>query len=200
MEQTNKIEDIIDSLPPKFTSRLRLLTGMGPFTDGLNEIFSSVGILAAEFLYHPSAIVIGAMLGAYWLGVGFGAFILGWIGDIVGRRTIFILDALLIGIFALWSAFTYTELTYFISRLLLGLVIGGDYSVALPLLSEYSPVKKEHKKMSRGSSLSFVSLLFMIGIVIGSTIGVVLEVTIGLVLAMRIAFIIGAIPGFVLPR
>ena len=198
MVQTNKIEEIIDSLPPKFYSRLRLLTGMGPFTDGLEELFASVGILAAEFLYHPSTVVIAAMLGAYMMGVGFGAFIMGWIGDVVGRRTIFILDALLIGIFSLWSAFTYTELTYFMSRLLLGLAIGGDYSVALPLLSEYSPVKKEHKKMSRGSSLSFVSLLFMIGTVVGSTIGVVLELTIGLVLAMRVAFIIGAIPGFVL--
>lgn len=192
MSESLNIDDMVSALPSRFFGRLRLLSGLGPFADGLNEIGSSLGILAAEFLYHPQTILISAMLGAYWLGVGFGGFIIGWAADVFGRRTVFVLDALFMGILALWSAFTFTEATYFISRLLLGFIIGGDYAVALPLLSEYSPKEK------RGRSLSLVSLLFMIGIAGGSALSTSLEVTIGLVLASRVFFIISSIPAFIL--
>lgn len=192
MNESMTIDDMVSALPRRFYGRLRLLSGLGPFADGLNEIGSSVGILAAEFLYHPSTLLIGAMLGAYWLGVGFGGFIIGWVSDVFGRRTVFVMDALFMGILALWSAFTFTETTYFIARWLLGFIIGGDYSVALPLVSEYSP------KKDRGRSLSFISLLFMIGITAGSALSVSLEVTIGLVLASRVFFIISSIPAFIL--
>lgn len=198
MEVSNdiKLEDIDflneKDISNKFTRKLSLLVALGPFTDGFNEIGASVAILAVAILYHPTPIIESSLLGAYWLGVGAGAFIGGWFGDIYGRKLLFVLDGLLMGIFALWSAFTYTELTFFIARLCLGFVIGIDYAVALPLMSEYSPTKK------RGKFLSFVSIIFMVGTVVGSIVSVILELTIGDILAMRVIFIIGSIPAFVL--
>ncbi|KQB34679.1 hypothetical protein AOG54_04085 [Acidiplasma aeolicum] len=181
-----------DRVTDKFQKKLSVLAAVGPFTDGFNEFGASTALLAIAVLFHLSAIMSSLILASYWIGVGAGGMIGGIFSDKIGRKTLFVYDTIGMGVFALISAISFSGTFFFFSRLLLGFFIGIDYVAALPLISEYSPIK------DRGKQLSFQKFFFTLGALLAIGEGLALTVLVGVYLAWRYIFITAAIPVFIL--
>lgn len=175
-----------------FHRRLTVLAALGPFTDAFNEFGAGVSLLAVSVLYHLSAVMTSIVVAGYWVGVGAGGILGGVISDRIGRKTLFIYDALGMAVFALLSAASFNAISYFIFRFLLGIFIGMDYAAAVPLVSEYAPVA------ARGRLLSLEKVFFMIGTIATVGISTGLTAAVGVLTAWRIDFIIAAIPAIIL--
>ena len=92
------------------------------------------------------------------IGAIFGAALSGRITDILGRKKVIIVAAIIFGIGALWTGWAATSTSLFAGRLFLGLAIGVS-SYAVPMyIAEISPTKQ------RGALVSSFQLLITIGI------------------------------------
>src|SRR5258708_38520783 len=91
----------------------------------------------------------GAMLMASGIGARPGAFIWGWLGDRIGRRTVFIWSAVTISLATGVMVFTpgpdalvpgWLFLMFF--RVFVGVGNAGIYAIDLPLVQEFIPAFK----------------------------------------------------------
>src|SRR5947209_17438239 len=118
----------LDEAPvSRFHLKAAVTAGMGFFTDSydLNVIGTVTLLVKPEF--HLSAGQVGALTSSTLLAVAAGAFLFGRLGDLLGRRRVYGLEAVLMVVGALASAFAPNFISLLISRIVLGLGIGGDY-------------------------------------------------------------------------
>ncbi len=73
------------------------------------------------------------------LGLFLGSLVLGWISDHIGRQKIFTFSFLLITLASFLQFFATTPEHLIGLRILIGIGLGGDYSVGHTLLAEFSP-------------------------------------------------------------
>jgi AAHS family 4-hydroxybenzoate transporter-like MFS transporter len=118
--------------------------------------------LRAEWQLTPQQ--LGPLLSAGLVGLAFGSFLAGPLGDRIGRKTILVLSVLFFGIWSLASAYTDSLFTLTLLRFLTGLGLGGAMPNAITLTSEYSP---------RRSRSTIVTIMFC-GFTLGSGLGGVL--------------------------
>ncbi|MFC9553542.1 MFS transporter [Rhodococcus sp. NPDC056960] len=107
---------------------------MGPVT---NTVSDDLGL---------SSLAIGLVAAAPLFGIFVGAPLAGWATDKFGRKPMFLAD---IGLFVVASGlqvfvgstdlFLTAAAQLFIVRFLMGIAIGGEYSIGWPLMSEFSP-------------------------------------------------------------
>jgi putative MFS transporter len=176
----------------KFQRRLAVTAALGPFTDAFNEFGASISLIAVGILFDLPTVLVIAATAAYWVGVAGGAILGGIASDAIGRKQIFLYDTIGMAVFAVLSAVSTGYITYFITRLALGIFIGMDYAAAIPLLSEYSPANK------RGGLLSTEKLFFMFGTIATVLIGMAFTYYVGVLLAWRYDFLIAAVPAIIL--
>ena len=94
------------------------------------------------------------------IGAIIGAAFSGRITDILGRKKVIIVAAVIFGIGALWTGWAGNSTSLFVARLFLGLAIGVS-SYAVPMyIAEISPTKQ------RGALVSSFQLLITIGILV----------------------------------
>ena len=130
----------------------------GAMTDdlGLSDLW--VGLIAAGPLF---GIFIGSPLG-------------GWATDKFGRKPMFLVD---MGLFVLASGlqffagaaqfFVGSALQLFVIRFLMGVAIGGEYSIGWPLMSEFAPARLRGRLL--GVTLIAWYSGFMIAYLVGHT-------------------------------
>ena len=191
---TLKFKVLDESRVLRFHWLLDTLASLGPFVDALNEFGGAVALSVLAIIFHLTPIETAITLGGYWIGVGIGAMVIGALSDMYGRRFIFVWDMLFVGIVAIASALVFNAIQFFITRFLLGLVIGADYTAAVPLMSEYAPVH------SRGRLLGYQKIWFITGHIVALGLGTALAFIpiIGPKSAWRFVFIAAAIPAFAL--
>ncbi|GGM76208.1 MFS transporter [Thermogymnomonas acidicola] len=175
-----------------FHRRLAVTAALGPFTDAFNEFGASISLIAVGILFHLPKVLVAVATAAYWVGVAGGAIGGGILSDAIGRRRLFLYDTIGMAVFAILSAASTDYTFYFLTRLALGIFIGIDYAAAVPLLAEYSPVRR------RGSLLSFEKVFFMLGTIATVAIGLGLTLYVGVLLAWRYDFLIAAVPAIIL--
>ena len=182
---------VIDSLNNApisfFHLRAAFTAGMGFFTDAydLFIIGSALVFLKPEWHLNDTQI---AFLGSISLIAAFlGAFIFGRLADVVGRKRIYGLEALLMVIGGLACAFAPSFAWLLVFRVILG--IGGDYPMSAVLMSEYANAKK------RGALTSLVFGMQGLGLAFGPVVALTLEAS-GLPpdSIWRIMFAVGALP------
>jgi len=125
------------------------------------------------------------------IGAIVGAAFSGRITDIIGRKKVIIVAAIIFGIGALWTGWAATPTSLFAGRLFLGLAIGVS-SYAVPMyIAEISPTKQ------RGALVSSFQLLITIGILVSylSDLGFADE---GNMESWRPMFLVGVIPALIL--
>jgi len=132
--------------------------------------------------YGQSAVVllssgIGSMLGA-----GFS----GWLADRIGRRKVLTATILTFSVGTGILALTPDKAWIFLSvfRFVVGLGVGGLYSVILPLVQEFVPTSK------RGSVSGIVTAAVPLGLGLGALLGAVL----GPIVGWRGLFALGLVP------
>lgn len=164
MSNTPKI--VLDDVPlNKFHIKFAGITLGAHFTDGyaIGIIGFALTLLAPQLGLTP--FWQGLIGSSALLGLFFGSMFFGWLADIIGRKLVFTISFIVITVASALQLFVETALSLFILRIIIGIGLGGDFSVGHALLSEYSP--KKH----RGVLLSSFSVVWTIGYVAATFVG-----------------------------
>jgi AAHS family 4-hydroxybenzoate transporter-like MFS transporter len=114
--------------------------------------------------WHLTPQQLAPLLSAGLVGLAFGSFLAGPLGDRIGRKAILVVSVLFFGIWSLASAYTDSLLMLTIFRFLTGLGLGGAMPNAITLTSEYAPQRTR----------STVVTIMFCGFTLGSGLGGVL--------------------------
>ncbi|WP_339228527.1 MFS transporter [Oceanobacillus sp. FSL K6-2867] len=164
---TDKV--LIDDLPlNKFHWKVTIYTAGGPFCDGyiLSIIGIALALLAPQLGLSP--LMIGLIGSSALVGIFFGGLIFGYLTDIIGRKTMYILDLVVFVVASVLQFFVGEGWQLLILRFVLGVAVGADYPIATSLLAEFTPRKH------RGFMLSFLVLGWWVGAVAAFIVGYLL--------------------------
>ena len=92
-----------------------------------------------ERAFNLSALGTGFNVGAILLGCAVGAFIAGRLSDLIGRRTVMLIAAVMFIISALWAGAADSSMHFIIARFIGGLGVGAASVLAPAYISEVTP-------------------------------------------------------------
>ncbi|MHB8312109.1 MAG: MFS transporter [Candidatus Dormibacteria bacterium] len=187
---TRGVVEALDEAPlGRFHFRVLLTAGMGFFTDAYDLFIIGVALALIKVEYHPSAILIGLIGSTALIAALVGATVFGRIADVFGRKAIYGLEAAIMAVAAIGSAFSPNLEWLIVWRFVLGIGIGGDYPVSAVIMSEYS------NRKNRGRLVSMVFSMQALGLVMGPVVAlVILALGINHDIAWRLMLGLGAIP------
>jgi len=188
--ESASLADALNKAPfDLFHLRAMVTAGMGFFTDAYDLFIIGVALVLIKQDFHPSPVELSLVSSTALISAFVGAFIFGPLADRLGRKTIYGLEALIMTVGALLSAFAPNIIWLIIFRFILGIGIGGDYPVSAVLMSEYANTK------DRGRLVGMVFSMQALGTIIGPVVAVTLLATgISPNLAWRIMLGLGALP------
>lgn len=101
------------------------------------------GIALPEMLgtYEITPAEAGAIGSYTMIGMMVGTFLLGSLGDILGKKKVLIICLVVIGIFNFLAGFAPNETIFIIFRFIAAVCMGGLMPAVISLMSEYSPLK-----------------------------------------------------------
>ena len=114
--------------------------------DGLQQTFS---LTKFETGFNVAALLVGC---------AFGAFIAGRLADLIGRRTVMIIAAILFVISALAAGVTPSSMVFILARFLGGLGVGAASVLCPAYISEVTPAR------SRGKLASLQQVMIITGL------------------------------------
>jgi MFS transporter, PHS family, inorganic phosphate transporter len=164
--------DLITSLDEaslsKFHLRAVLVSGMGFFTDAYDLFVIGIAstLIATQWNLSSGrlALLNSTMLAAAFLG----AFVFGRFADLLGRKRVYWLVAVIMVIGALGSALSPSFWVLIAFRFLLGFGVGGDYPVSAVLMSEYA------NRKDRGKLVGMVFGTQALGLIVGPLVALTL--------------------------
>jgi PHS family inorganic phosphate transporter-like MFS transporter len=195
----------MDSLKLTFNHiKVWYTAGMGFFTDAYDLLI--ISYILATFVDAYKYLGM-SMLGftnylvgpnsAYWTGLlassaiitaVIGELIFGFLGDKLGRKTVYGIEASLLTIGALLSAFAWNLPSLIFFRSIMGIGIGGDYPISATIMSEYANVK------DRGKLIALVFANQGLGSIAALAVGVISATILPPDIAWRVMAGVGAIP------
>ena len=164
------IIDVLNDAPTSFFHlRAAFTAGMGFFTDAYDLFIIGSALVYLKPEWHLSNTEI-AFLGSISLIAAFlGAIVFGRLADVIGRKRIYGLEAVLMVIGGLACAWAPSFIWLLVFRVILGLGIGGDYPMSAVLMAEYANAKK------RGALTSLVFGMQGLGLAFGPVVALTLE-------------------------
>jgi PHS family inorganic phosphate transporter-like MFS transporter len=175
----------------RFHYKVMFTASMGFFTDAydLFAISTALPLIVSASIFNVTNSFVSGMIGAAALiGAVIGALTFGRIADLRGRKYVYGLEMAILVVFAIISALSVNVWMLIISRLFLGIGIGGDYPISSTIMSEYSNIK------SRGRLVQTVFAMQGFGLLLGAVIGLIAVHLVSADLAWRIMLGFGAIP------
>ena len=185
--------DLIAALDEASLSRFHLravvASGVGFFTDAYDLFVIGIASALITKDWHLSpgqlAVLNSTMLAAAFLG----AMVFGRYADMVGRKRVYWLVAVLMIAGALGSALSGSFAVLIGFRFLLGLGVGGDYPVSAVMVSEYA------NRKDRGKLVGMVFGTQALGLVVGPLIALALLGSgVSNDVAWRVLLALGAVP------
>ncbi|MEN0137120.1 MAG: MFS transporter [Rhodococcus sp. (in: high G+C Gram-positive bacteria)] len=153
-------------------SRFHLKTALygngGHLCDGyiLGAIVPALPLFAQN---HPISSLMSGLIGASALvGVFLGSLLFGWVTDRVGRRRMFVVDLVLFVVLSLAQIAVTDALMLLVLRVLLGIAVGADYTIATTLVAEFAPRKQRAALLALGPAMWTVG--YVLAIVVGTAI------------------------------
>jgi MFS transporter, PHS family, inorganic phosphate transporter len=163
------VADLLNEAPTsKFHRRAVLISGMGFFTDAYDLFVIATVATLVKTQWHLTTTQTSWVTGSAILAAFFGALIFGRIADVIGRKTIYTVVALIMIVGAVASALAPGFLFLVVARFVLGLGIGGDYPVSAVLMSEYA------NRKDRGRLVGLVFSMQALGLIVGPLVALVL--------------------------
>ncbi|MCI4459357.1 MAG: MFS transporter [Acidilobus sp.] len=161
---------------------------MGFFTDAYDLFNIGVILLILTPLWGLTNLQKGLLASAALWATIAGQLLFGRLLDVLGRKRIYGIEAAILGAGALASAFAVNFTTLLITRVIMGLGIGGDYPASSTIASEYAPTK------SRGRMVALVFSMQGVGIATAVIVGLLSVTYLPPDLAWRVVAAVGAIP------
>lgn len=148
----------LEDLPEKL--RAFFVSSGGFLLDGydLSVISFAVPFISKQFNLNVSQ--EGLISSASLMGMLIGSLLFGFLSDKMGRKKLLTLDLVFFALFAFTSGISTDFYQLFISRLLLGVGIGGDYPISSTLTSEFAPSKNRGKYLVGAISMYWIGTLF----------------------------------------
>ena len=137
--------DQLDNGKAGSQKKLFTLASMGLFLDGYDLSIITMAILVIPSQLDLTKLEYVLVDVSSFVGMLIGAPILGVLSDRIGRKKIFGLDLIFFVVFAITSGLSGNFIELFLSRLLMGIGIGGDYPISSTMMSEFSPKKYRGK-------------------------------------------------------
>ncbi len=131
-----------------FLRKITFFSSGGSFLDGY--VLSLIGValtqIAPQFdLTGAWSAAIGASV---LLGIFAGTIAGGYLTDLIGRKKMFVVDIVAIGLLSVLSVLCSTPLQLVAARFFIGVFVGADYPIATSLIAEFTP--KRHRSISMG--------------------------------------------------
>lgn len=141
--------------------RMVITAGTGFFTDAYDLFI--IGIVTALLmpLWHLSASQIALLNGASLASAALGAVVFGWFSDKFGRKKMYGVEIFILFIGALLSAISLSFTWLLVSRIIVGIGIGGDYPTSAVVASEYA------NRKNRGFLVLLVFAMQAVGLIVG---------------------------------
>ncbi|MGW7521888.1 MFS transporter [Streptomyces sp. NPDC054783] len=140
-----------------FHLKAAVTAGAGFFTDSydLNVIGTVTLLITPQF--HLGSGQVAMLTSSTLLAVAVGAMSFGRLGDLLGRRRVYGLEAILMIIGALVSALAPNFAVLLVGRLVLGIGIGGDYPASGVIMTEYA------NRRNRGKLVGYTFVFYVFG-------------------------------------
>ena len=172
-----------------FHLRTVLTAGMGFFTDAYDLFIIGAAMTLISRTWHPSSAAVGLVGSTALIAAFVGAFIFGRLADVYGRKAVYGIEAAIMALAAVASAFSPNIVWLIAFRFILGVGIGGDYPVSAVIMSEYA------NRQDRGKLVTLVFSMQALGLVIGPVVALALLASgIPADLAWRLMLGLGALP------
>ena len=184
------VTDSLNEAPlSRFHLRAALTAGMGFFTDAYDLFIIGVAMALIKVEWHASPLLLGLVGSTALLAAFLGATVFGRIADIFGRKSVYGLEAAVMAVAAIATAFSPNILWLLVWRFILGIGIGGDYPVSAVLMSEYA------NRRNRGRLVGMVFSMQALGLIAGPLVAlVILGLGVPNDLAWRLMLGFGALP------
>src|SRR5580700_3954317 len=183
-------DELDDSKVTRFQWKIMFVSGMGFFTDAYDLFVIGIVVALLKPEWGLSTTQVSLLNSVTLAASALGAIVFGRIADILGRKKIYGYEVLILAIGALASAFSPNYTFLLVSRIILGIGIGGDYPVSATIMSEYS------SKATRGKMVGLVFSMQGAGLVVGPLIAaILLSSGASNNLTWRLLLGFGAIPG-----
>ena len=131
--------------------------GAGFFTDSYDLNVIGTVMLLVKPQFGLGAGQVAMVTSATLLAVALGAVGFGRLGDLLGRRRVYGLEAVIMIVGALLSAFAPSFTWLLIGRIVLGIGIGGDYPASGVLMAEFA------NRRNRGRLVGLTFLFYVLG-------------------------------------
>jgi len=159
--------DRLDAAPWRpLHTRILAALGIGWALDAFEvQIIGSVlPSIAKEFhLSHDQQIAVFVI---WFVGIGIGAALFGYLADRLGRRRLFVATLLLYSLAAVATALSPNYAIVMVCRFVTGLGVGGEYSAVASAISEFMPARV------RGRTNALVMNFWSIGGILAGLVGI----------------------------
>ena len=160
-----KVESLVLELDEQKLNRLHwrmvITAGMGFFTDAYDLFVIGVVTTLLMPLWQLTSGQIALLNSASLASAAFGSMIFGWFADKWGRKKMYGVEVFILFIGALLSAFSPSFVWILISRIIVGIGIGGDYPTSAVVASEYA------NRKNRGFLVLLVFAMQAVGLIVG---------------------------------
>jgi len=149
----------LNRLPPTAIHRhATIIAGIGSFFD-LFDIFLA-GVLATVLTqqFQLTRAALPPIIGSSFVGMFFGATLLGRFADERGRRTAFLVNLGIYSVFTLLGAFSPNVTALIVTRFLAGVGIGAELPLVDAYLSELLPARYRGRYTAWAYTLGFVGV------------------------------------------
>jgi PHS family inorganic phosphate transporter-like MFS transporter len=181
----------LDEAPiSRFHTKAIFTSGMGFFTDAYDLFIIGVASALIAKQWHLDTSQVSLINSMTLLGAFLGAIGYGRLADVVGRKRVYGLEALIMLVAALACAAAPGFAFLVAFRFILGLGVGGDYPVSAVIMSEFS------NRANRGRLVGLVFAMQALGTIAGYIAGLALLST-GIIsheAVWRILLGLGAVP------
>jgi PHS family inorganic phosphate transporter-like MFS transporter len=148
--------------------RMVFTAGMGFFTDAYDLFVIGVVTAILTPLWHLTTTQIAVLNGASLASAAVGAVFFGFLSDKFGRKKLYGIEVVILFAGAILSASATSFIFLLITRIIVGLGIGGDYPSSAVIASEFA-----HRK-NRGFLVLLVFGMQAIGLIVGPLLASVL--------------------------
>ncbi|MGI2267511.1 MFS transporter [Staphylococcus cohnii] len=149
----------------KFHMKIFSYASGSSFVDGYSLGIIAIALSVMQNDFEMSVTMIGLLGMGTLAGMVIGGLVGGYFTDILGRKKMFIIDMLLLGVFTTAQFFVADPMQLVVLRLLIGIALGTDYPIAGSLMSEFAPRKH------RGALLGGINAFWFIGYAISYLVG-----------------------------